>query len=749
MATPLSLILCFISFLAFPPLFSAQYETHIVYMDSTVKPKIFSSDHSWYTTLLGSVSETTSSVSTTSSSKMVYAYTKSINGFSALLSPNELEALKTTPGYVHSVKDTSVKLHTTHSYKFLGLDLDHGLWPVSNYGNDVIIGVVDSGVWPESKSFKDEGLGEIPTKWRGQCQTGKEFNSSACNKKLIGASYFNKGLLANNPNLTVSMNSPRDTNGHGTHTASTAAGSPVEGASYYGYAPGTLRGMAPKARLAVYKALWDEGWYLSDILAAIDQAIMDGVDVLSMSFGYDGVELYEDPVAVASFSAMKEGIFVSTSAGNEGPELKLLHNGIPWVLTVAAGTVDRDFGGTFTLGNGKSLMGYSMYKGKYTSRKHSVVYIGNCEDDRAFKNVGSHKVVVCRDTHNNLNKQIFSVQNQKHLAGAVFISDNEDLKTYSLRISFPTLLLELEEGQILSQYIKSVPEPVGSFMLGRTFLGTKSSPKLTRYSSRGPSSTCPFVLKPDIMAPGDEILASWPSNIPVAYPSLFSDFNILSGTSMACPHAAGVAALIKSAHPEWSVAAIRSAMMTTASAVDNAMDAIKDMGFNDKPASPLGMGSGHINPNEAVDPGLIYDASTEDYVNLLCAMNFTSRQIRAVTRSDSYNCSSPSLDINYPSFIAYFDGVPAVKKFTRRLTNVGAEYSVYTAELNQIPGINVEVHPPRLEFTQQLEIKSYTLTIEWRGLLKHSLAYGSITWVQIEGGKHRVSCPVVATTFDK
>uniref|UniRef100_A0A5B7AQH6 Putative subtilisin-like protease n=1 Tax=Davidia involucrata TaxID=16924 RepID=A0A5B7AQH6_DAVIN len=734
----------------------AESDTYIVHMDISAMPKAFSSHHNWYLATLASVSDSfkvITTTTTTTSSKLIYSYNNAIHGFSASLSPSELEAIKNTPGYVSSYKELPVKVDTTRSFQFLGLISNSGLWPVSDYGKDVIIGLVDTGVWPESKSFNDDGMTEIPSRWKGECERGTEFNSSTCNKKLIGARFFNKGLIAKSPNLTISMNSTRDTDGHGTHTSTTAAGSYVDGASYFGYASGTARGMAPKARVAMYKALWEEGGQLSDILAAIDQAISDSVDVLSISLGIDGAAFYEDPIAIATFAAFEKGIFVSTSAGNEGPFLESLHNGTPWVLTVAAGTIDREFTGTVTLGNGISTTGSSLYPGNSTQAP--LVFMDTCENVTELKKIGS-KIVVCLDKNESLIDQVYNVQNAR-VSGGIFISNNTDLE-YFIQSSFPAVFLNLQDGETVLDYIKSNNDPkpkAASIEFQETRLGTKPAPRVASYSSRGPSPSCPFVLKPDLMAPGALILASWPPKTPVAYinsgQQLYSNFNLLSGTSMSCPHAAGVAALLKGAHPEWSPAAIRSAMMTTSDSIDSTFNPIQDIGNNNRPADPLAIGAGHINPNKALDPGLVYDVKLEDYVNLLCALNYTEKQIQTITKSSSYNCSiNPSLDLNYPSFIAFFNAndsesdVQTVREFQRTVTNVGDGMSTYVAKLTPLEGLKVSVVPEKLVFKEKYEKQSYKLSIEGPRLMKKLGVYGYLSWVEIEG-THEVRSPIVAT----
>ncbi|KAL5777737.1 hypothetical protein ACOSP7_010663 [Xanthoceras sorbifolium] len=749
-SAPVYVCLCFL--LQLTSTILAQSDNYIVHMDLSAMPKAFSGQHSWYSATLQSVSATTTTTTTTnvrSSSKLLYSYNHVINGFSASLTPAEHEAVKSSPGYISSIRDLPVKPDTTHSSQFLGLSSKSGAWAVSKFGQDVIIGVVDTGIWPESESFHDKGMTEIPSRWKGECETGAKFNSSSCNKKLIGARFFNKGLIAKNPNITISMNSTRDIDGHGTHTSSTAAGSNIEAATYFGYASGTAGGMAPQARVAMYKALWDEGAYTSDIIAAIDQAISDGVDVMSMSLGLDEVALYEDPIAIATFAAIEKNIFVSTSAGNRGPYLETLHNGIPWVLTVAAGTIDREFGATITLGNGFKVTGSSLYPGNSSLSDFPIVFMDDCLNLTKLRKVGE-KIVVCQDKNGkSLSDQVDNIGSTK-LAGAVFISDYNDLGSF-IQSSYAAIFVNSKNGEIIKDYIiKNSTEPKARMEFQITNVGTKPAPTVTSYSSRGPSQSCPYVLKPDIMAPGDFILAAWPPNIAVAQVNtelVYSNFNLLSGTSMACPHASGIGALLKGAHPDWSPAAIRSAMMTTSDSIDNTNGPIIDIGDDNKPASPLAMGAGHINPNKALDPGLIYDAAMEDYVNLLCALNYTMKQIQTITKSSPINCSTPSLDLNYPSFIALLNpndtkSESKTVQFQRTVTSVGEGMSTYTARVTPVKGFKISVIPDRLVFKGKYAKQSYKLTIEGPSKMQEMVVFGYLSWVEI-GGNHEVKSPIV------
>ncbi|GFP83473.1 subtilisin-like protease sdd1 [Phtheirospermum japonicum] len=252
-----------------------------------------------------------------------------------MLSRNELDALKKSPGFLSAYPDGVIKLDTTQTYKFLSLNTATGLWPASQYGKDVIIGVVDSGIWPESPSFHDGGMTEIPARWKGICQ----------------------GYRAAYPDDPIIMDSARDERGHGTHVASIAAGNYVHNVSFFGYAPGTAR-----------------GGVASDTLAGIDQAVADGVDILSISLSAEEIDLYENPLSIASFGARERGVLVCFSAGNRGPSLRTITTSIPWAVIVASGTVDRWFAGTLTLGNDKTITGWSLFPARATVRNLPLIY---------------------------------------------------------------------------------------------------------------------------------------------------------------------------------------------------------------------------------------------------------------------------------------------------------------------------------------------------------------------------------------
>ncbi|KAL2325284.1 hypothetical protein Fmac_024342 [Flemingia macrophylla] len=674
-----------------------------------------------------------------------------MHGFSAVLSPDELESLKKVHGFVTAYPDSSATIDTTHTFEFLSLDSPNGLWNASSFGEGVIVGLIDSGIWPESESFKDDGMSkEIPSKWKGTCEQGQDFNASMCNFKLIGARYFNKGVKAANPKVKISMNSARDTLGHGSHTSSTAAGNYVNGASFFGYAKGVARGIAPRARLAMYKVLWDEGRQASDVLAGMDQAIADGVDVISISLGFDSVPLYEDPVAIASFAAMEKGVLVSSSAGNEGPTLGTLHNGIPWVLTVAAGTIDRTFG-SLILGNGKTIVGWTLFAANSLVENFPLVYNKNlsaCNSVKLLTGVAKTGIIICDALDSVSVFEQINFVTQASAVGAVFISEDPQLIETG-RLFSPSIVITPSDAPTVIKYAKGVQNPTASIKFQQTFVGIKPTPAAAFYTSRGPSPSYPGVLKPDVMAPGSNVLAAYVPNKRSATIDtnvfLSSDYNFLSGTSMACPHASGVAALLKAAHPDWSAAAVRSALVTTANPFDNTQSPIRDNGNPLQYASPLAMGAGEIDPNRALDPGFIYDATPQDYVNLLCTLGYTQSQILTITRSKSYKCAAnPSSDLNYPSFIVLYGNKTRsiVQEFRRTVTNVGDGAATYRVKVTQPKGSVVTVSPKTLAFGYKHEKQSYSITMKYKRDKKEIISFGDIIWVE-DGGPRTVRSPIV------
>ncbi|KAH6781089.1 hypothetical protein C2S52_012326 [Perilla frutescens var. hirtella] len=742
-------------FLSSPHHASAQKRsTYIVHMDKPSMPKAFSSHNFWYSSILKSVSQASLHSNDHGSPKLIYTYDHAFHGFSVSMSKNELELLKKSPGFVSAQADAVVTPDTTHTPEFLSLNTATGIWPASQFGKDVIIGVIDTGIWPESRSFNDHGITDVPKRWKGVCNGGEEFNSSLCNKKIIGARYFNEGNRADDPSNPV-PNTARDDDGHGSHVSSIAAGNFVDGVSYFGYATGTARGVAPRARLAVYKVLWGGGGVSSDILAGIDQAVADGVDILSISVGVQEINLYESALSIASFGAREKGIVVCFSAGNRGPSVRTIRSGFPWAVIVAAGTVDRWFAGTLTLGNGKKITGWTTFPARAVVRNVALVYnetSSGCTSPELAE-APDNSIIICNTTIGNTDfDTIMGGLSDSNARAVIVIAEDTRIFRFNT-FPYPGVVITPAEGEEVVNYAlnSGSDSPTASIVFQQTIIGKepRAAPALSDDSSRGPARSYEAILKPDLMAPGVAILAAFNPQITATTigPNidLSSDYNLLSGTSMACPHVSGTAALLKAAHPDWSPSAIQSAMMTTANPLDNTNRPIREQ--DNTVADPLGIGSGHVDPNRALDPGLVYDASVQDMVNLVCSMNFTRNQTRTIIRS-SYNCSNPNSDLNYPSFVALIRaaeiGRTLTQRFERVVTNVGQGAATYKVLLEMPVNTTVRVRPQTLVFGKKYEKLRYSLTIRYEGDIEIQHRPGAVIWVD-ETGKYRVRSPIMVS----
>ncbi|KAL5062573.1 hypothetical protein RYX36_024310 [Vicia faba] len=773
-----SLILLFFFFtttlLPQPSFSQTSTKTFIIQVQHDSKPSIFPSHKNWYQSSL-------SSITTTTPTTIIHTYDTVFHGFSAKLTPQEAQNLELLPHVITVIPEQIRTLHTTRSPQFLGLKTADrtGLLHETDFGSDLVIGVIDTGIWPERESFNDRELGPVPSKWKGHCIAGRDFPVSSCNRKIIGAKYFSGGYEATSGkmNETTEYRSVRDSDGHGTHTASIAAGRYVSPASTLGFAKGVAAGMAPKARLAVYKVCWSGGCFDSDILAAFDAAVADGVDVVSLSVGGVVVPYHLDVIAIGAFGASDAGVFVSASAGNGGPGGLTVTNVAPWVATVGAGTIDRDFPADVKLGNGKVIPGVSIYGGPGLTpgRLYPIVYAGSTEhggeggdgyssslclegslDPKSVRG----KIVVC---DRGINSRADKGEVVKKSGGIGMILANGVFDGEGLVADchiLPATSVGAIGGDVIRSYIASADKSVGSLptatiVFKGTRLGVRPAPVVASFSARGPNPESPDILKPDVIAPGLNILAAWPDKVGpsgIASDHRRTEFNILSGTSMACPHVSGLAALLKAAHPDWSPAAIKSALMTTAYTVDNKGDPMLDES-NGNVSSVFDYGAGHVHPEKALDPGLVYDVSVYDYVDFLCNSNYTTKNIQIITRKTA-DCSDAkkaghSGNLNYPSLSAVFQQYGKHKMsthFIRTVTNVGDPKSVYKVTTNPPEGMVVTVKPDILHFRRIGQKLNFLVRVQTREVKlspgSSLVKSGSIVWFD---GKHTVTSPLVVT----
>ncbi|KAJ6752418.1 hypothetical protein OIU85_002811 [Salix viminalis] len=651
----------------------------------------------------------------------LYSYRHGFEGFAAKLTDEQASQIAKMPGVVSVFPNLKRKLHTTHSWDFMGLVGEETMEiPGHSTKNqvNVIIGFIDTGIWPESPSFSDADMPPVPPRWRGKCQLGEAFNASSCNRKVIGARYYMSGYEAEEDSSRImSFRSPRDSSGHGSHTASIAAGRYVTNMNYKGLAAGGARGGAPMARIAVYKTCWESGCYDVDLLAAFDDAIRDGVHILSVSLGPDAPQgdYFNDAISIGSFHAASLGVLVVASVGNAG-----------------------------TRGNATKFMGESLSLSEmnasariiYASEAHAGYFTpyqsSYCLDSSLNVTKARGKVLVCRHAESSSESKLAKSKIVKEAGGVGMVLIDEADKDVAIPFAIPSAVVGREMGRKILSYINNTRKPMSKISRAKTVLGSQPAPRIASFSSKGPNSLTPEILKPDVAAPGLNILAAWsPADGKM-------QFNILSGTSMSCPHITGVATLIKAVHPSWSPSAIKSAIMTTATILDKRDKPIR-VDPEGRMANAFDYGSGFVDPKRVLDPGLVYDAHSVDYKAFLCSIGYDEKSLRLVTRDNS-TCDQTfkaASSLNYPSIT-----IPNLKdsfSVTRTVTNVGRARSVYKAVVSNPAGINVTVVPKQLIFNRYGQKIKFTVNFKVAAPSK-GYAFGFLTWRSADA---RVTSPLV------
>ncbi|WP_081913839.1 S8 family serine peptidase [Glycomyces sp. NRRL B-16210] len=673
-------------------------------------------------------------------------YDTVFNGFAADLTAAEAEELAASDAVIAVIPETiyqptggSGAVDTTD---FVDLAGRHGAWDeqfgsAKHAGEGVIVGVLDTGVWPENPSLAplseprpDQDV--IDAKWNGACDLGEDedpANNVECNNKLIGARWFDAWGYSED-----GYASPRDENGHGTHTATTAAGNYKTKVTIDGEKLGTMTGMAPAARVAAYKVCWS-GCPGADLVAGIEAAVNDGVDVINFSIGSTGTPEFVDSVSIAFFNAAAAGVFIAASAGNDGPTSTVDHQE-PWVTTVAASTHDQTF---------RTELSFGRYKATAAGAVGKANWPVKLATDAAYDGVDPEAAVTCdADTLDPAKTEGYAIvckrgnlftdnANQIAAAGglALIVYDQEDRGPASVVTSqsVPVVHLSHEDGLDLIDWVDSQRKPKVKVKTSK--LVDQNAPTMADFSSNGPAlSAEQNLLKPDITAPGVEILAGV---TPEQYGG--NDYATNQGTSMASPHVAGLAALLKSANPDWSPMAIKSAIMTTAYQTNAEGDPIQRAGTD---ATPFDYGAGHVAGADMFDPGLVYESVATEWIQYICG---TPEAYKIQSNCDALGSIDPS-QLNYPSItIAELTGSYEV---SRTVTNVGSKKATYKADITAPAGFSVTVDQSKLTLKPG-ESATYTLTISRTDGAFGDWSFGDITWVEKKGHKtvHEVRSPIV------
>ncbi|MDG4757704.1 S8 family serine peptidase [Micromonospora sp. WMMD710] len=577
-------------------------------------------------------------------------------------------------------------------------------------GAGLVIGVLDTGIWPESASFAKKM--PAPANWHGTCQTGVAFVAEHCNGKIVGARYFADTWLAGGGSVPEGeFLSPRDAAGHGTHTASTAAGLPVSDVTIDGRRFDPISGVAPDAQIAVYKVLWGGMGYDADIIAGIDAAVADGVQVLNFSIGSQlGDWEANTPIGMAFLNATLSGVFVAASAGNTGIVSGAISNAAPWVTTVGAAVTNLDEA-TLKLGDGTKLVGGSLdalpgggsrplvFGEQAGSPDLGAVY---CEPGSLDAAKIKGKVVACA-----LNDTFGSAAEVKAKGGAAMVLF-DPVGNYRVNsiYNFPVVYLPTEKqaGTVFNYLMRHPTDATVSVRAGGDGSSVPGVPSVADFSSTGPDKVTYGVFKPDLVAPGSDIIAA------VSPAGNFGrQYDAYSGTSMASPYVAGAAAVLRATHPDWSPGRVASALRTTAT------DTVGT-------TNPLDQGSGFINLAGATDPGLVIEPTAAELVAF------------------SETAQPDGKELNLPAIsLREYDGTRPVT-LTRTLTNVGKARETYRSSVSGLKGMRVTVTPASVTLAPGASA-TVTITVSRGSAPWDRYVTGSITW---RGKAHSARIPVAA-----
>jgi subtilisin family serine protease len=669
-------------------------------------------------------------------------YTYALNGFEAELTPSEVVAIERKPEVAKVVPNELRQLDTDASPSFLGLDARQGAWSAGYTGEDVVVGVIDSGIWPEHDSFADDGsyselteYADVPCEF-GDTAYNPDDAPFDCNDKLLGASDMRVAYKAFVGPET--FRSARDYDGHGTHTASTAAGNADVAASIFGIDRGSVTGIAPRARVIAYSACGELGCFTSDLVGAIDAAVADGVDVINYSIG--GGASLTDAADIAFLFAADANVWVATSNGNDGPNPETVGGpaSVPWITSVGASTHDRTYTNAVRLGNGQVATGVSITGGTDGMKQLvDAADLGNelCDSATPFTGDVTDKVVLClRGGNARVDKSLAVAQAGG--AGMILYNTDDAMALVTDNHHVASIHVNLTTGLAVKQYIASTASATASLTAGKA---TKAqSSVMADFSSRGPNPVAPDLIKPDVTAPGVNILAGNTPFPTVGAPGQL--FQSISGTSMSSPHVAGLFALLRQAHPDWSAAMAKSAVMTTAR-----QDVVKEDGTT--PADPFDMGAGHVDPSgkpskkgSLFNPGLVYDAGLTDYFAFLCGADPSIFIDPASTCGslEAAGVSTDTTDLNVASIGA--SSIAGSITVSRVVTSVADQRVNWKAHVEAPPGYSVTVAPDRVRLNPG-ESATVEVTITNETAPVDTWAFGALTW---KGGGYEARSPIAA-----